>query len=41
MAQMDCCWNKSVYAVYGRTPDGKGHWDEPIFECDKRKELIE
>ena len=38
--QINCCWNKSIYAVYGRTPDGEGHWDEPLFDCDTRKELI-
>lgn len=38
--QINCCWNKSAYAVCGRTPDGEGHWDEPLFECNARKELI-
>ena len=38
--QINCCWNKSVYAVYGRTPDGIGHWDEPLFESNSSKELI-
>lgn len=38
--QINCCWNKHIYCVYGRTPDGETHWDEPIFECDTRKELI-
>ena len=37
--QIDCCWNKSKYCVYGRTPDGVGHWDEPLFETDSVKEL--
>ena len=37
--QIDCCWNKHRYAVYGRTPDGEGHWDKPLFECDSSKEL--
>lgn len=39
--QINCCWNKHIYCVYGRTPDGETHWDEPMFECDTRKELIE
>ena len=38
--QINRCWNKSVYAVYGRTPDGIGHWDEPLFESNSSKELI-
>ena len=38
--QIDCCWNKSRYAVYGRTPDGDGHWDEPLFSTNNIKELI-
>ena len=37
--QIDCCWNKHRYAVYGRTPDGEGNWDKPLFECDSSKEL--
>ena len=37
--QISCCWNKHRYAVYGRTPDGEGHWDKPLFECDSSKEL--
>ena len=39
--QIDCCWNKSRYAVYGRTPDGEFHSDEPLFETDSVKELVE
>lgn len=38
--QIDCCWNKQRYAVYGRTPDGEGHWDEPLFETNKVNELV-
>ena len=38
--QINCCWNKHIYCVYGRTPDGQSHWDEPLFECDTRKELL-
>lgn len=38
--QIDCCWNKNKYAVYGRTPDGEGHWDEPLFATDSSRELI-
>lgn len=38
--QINCCWNKHRYAVYGRTPDGEGHWDEPLFESDSLKDLV-
>ena len=38
--QINCCWNKHRYAVYGRTPDGEGHWDEPLFESDNLKDLV-
>lgn len=38
--QINCCWNKSRYAVYGRTPDGEGHWDKPLFETDSVRELV-
>ncbi len=38
--QLDCCWNDTKYAVYGRTPDGVGHWEEPLFTTNSRKELI-
>ena len=38
--QIDCCWNKSRYCVYGRTPDGEGHWDEPLFETASSRELV-
>ena len=38
--QIDCCWNKSKYAVYGRTPDGEGHWEKPLFETDSSRELV-
>ena len=37
---IDCCWNKSRYAVYGRTPDGEFHSDEPLFETDSSRELV-
>ena len=37
--QINCCWNLHRYAVYGRTPDGEGHWDKPLFETDSVKEL--
>ena len=37
--QIDCCWNKSKYAVYGRTPDGEFHSDSPLFECNDAREL--
>lgn len=38
--QINCCWNKHRYAVYGRTPDGEGHWDEPLFESDSLNDLV-
>ena len=38
--QINCCWNKHRYAVYGRTPDGESHWDEPLFESDSLKDLV-
>ena len=38
--QIDCCWNKTRYAVYGRTPDGEGNWDEPLFATDSSRELV-
>lgn len=38
--QINCCWNKSRYAVYGRTPDGQFHSDEPLFETDSSRELV-
>ena len=38
--QINCCWNNHRYAVYGRTPDGEGHWDEPLFESDSLKDLV-
>ena len=38
--QIDCCWNKHKYCVYGRTFDGIGHWDKPLFETDSIKELL-
>ena len=37
--QINCCWNRHRYCVYGRTPDGQAHWDEPLFETDSLKEL--
>jgi hypothetical protein len=38
--QFGCCWNKSKYAVYGRTPDGEGHWENAIFETNSSRELV-
>ena len=37
--QIDCCWNNRKYCVYGRTPDGKFHSENPLFETDSVKEL--
>ena len=39
--QIDCCWNKKKYAVYGRREKGASFSKEPLFECDTSKELIE
>lgn len=38
--QINCCWNKHRYTVYGRTLDGEGHWDEPLFESDSLRDLV-
>lgn len=47
--QIDCCWNKKKYTVWGRRvlfPSGKyedhfGFNDEPpMFECDSSRELV-
>ena len=37
--QINCCWNNTRYAVFGRTPDGQGHWDTPLFETDSVRKL--
>lgn len=34
------CWNNFNYSVYGRTPYGESHWDEPLFKCNTVKELV-
>lgn len=33
--QIDCCWNKHKYTVYGRRND----FEEPLFETDSLREL--
>ena len=38
--QINCCWNKHRYSVYGRTPDGEGHWEKPLFETDDLRKLV-
>lgn len=38
--QINCCWNRARYTVYGRTPDGMGHWEEPLFECNDSRILV-
>lgn len=38
--QVNCCWNTHRFAVYGRTPDGEGHWDKPLFETDSQVDLV-
>lgn len=41
--QINCCWNKHLYAVYGRKPLPNGEWedhfDTPLFECDDSRKL--
>lgn len=34
--QIDCCWNKSRYAVYAR----KTGWETPAFETNSSRELV-
>ena len=44
--QIDCCWNKKKYTVWGRRilfPSGEyeDHFDgTPMFECDNSRELV-
>ena len=38
--QFGCCWNEARYAVFGRTPDGEGHWEKPLFKTDSSRELV-
>lgn len=38
--QFGCCWNDARYAVFGRTPDGEGHWEKPLFKTDSSRELV-
>lgn len=38
--QINCCWNEYKYCVYGRTPDGEGHWNEPLFKSDSLRDLV-
>ena len=37
--QIDCCWNKHKYTVYGRKTVGGEFGDEPLFETDSLREL--
>ena len=37
--QIDCCWNRCKYTVWGRTPDGEFHNDKPLLETDSIGEL--
>lgn len=43
--QIDCCWHKHKYTVFGRKPianqELENHFDEPLFECDNSKVLVE
>ena len=46
--QIDCCWNKSKYAVWGRKPLPNGEYEEhfgannepPLFECGNLRDLV-
>lgn len=42
--QIDCCWNKRKYSVYGRKPLPNGEWEDhfenPLFECDNSRDLV-
>ena len=41
--QLDCCWNKKKYTVYGRKPTENGYttfFDDPLFETDSSRELV-
>ena len=41
--QINCCWNKHLYTVYGRKPLPNGEWEDhfetPLFECDDSRKL--
>lgn len=34
--QVDCCWNKHKYTVYGR----RNNFETPLFECDNSSQLV-
>ena len=34
--QLNCCWNKHKFAVFGR----KNEFKEPLFESDSQRELV-
>lgn len=41
--QIDCCWNKHRYSVYGRKPTENGwttFFEKPLFECDNSRDLV-
>lgn len=46
--QIECCWNKKKYTVWGRKPLPNGEYTEhfginnepPLFECDNSRELV-
>ena len=42
--QIDCCWNKRKYSVYGRKQLANGEledrFDKPLFECDNSRDLV-
>lgn len=38
--QINCVWNHTKYAVYGRTLDGVFHDSLPLFQSDKIREVI-
>ena len=37
--QINCCWNKYKYTVYGRKTVGGEFGDDPLFETDSLREL--
>ena len=37
---INACWYDKRYTVFGRTPDGTFHSEEPLFETDSSRELV-
>ncbi len=39
--QINCCWNKHRYSVWGRkSEDGEFQHEEPLFETDSLRDLV-